>query len=319
MNNQGKNLKIIITIDAEGDNIWSWKNGDIIHTENCMYIPRFQNLCEKYGFKPVCLTDYEMVRDSRYVKYIKSLADDNRCEIGMHLHAYNNPPFYKLNVAYKDNFPFITEYPEEIIEEKVATITRELEARFERKIQSHRSGRWVSNDLYFKILKKYGYKVDCSVTPLMDWRETKGATEGSKGNDYRSYPRKPYYILDGLMEVPLTTRTIRKSFIDNPSGIKDYARIIKHNLLGRTICLSPNGKNLCDLQYLIRKEVADSSSDYLMFLLHSSELMPAGSRNFKTSDDIENLYSHLEILFKQLSLVGEGSTLSELTSWEIIL
>ncbi|WP_395754844.1 hypothetical protein [Edwardsiella ictaluri] len=48
----------IITIDTEGDNLW--QNHDRITTENARYLPRFQLLCEKYGFKPVYLTNYEM-------------------------------------------------------------------------------------------------------------------------------------------------------------------------------------------------------------------------------------------------------------------
>ena len=41
----------IITIDTEGDNLWSYKQGERVMTENSLYIPRFQELCEKYGFK----------------------------------------------------------------------------------------------------------------------------------------------------------------------------------------------------------------------------------------------------------------------------
>lgn len=43
----------IITVDTEGDNLWEYKKGTPIGTENAKYLPRFQSLCEKYGFKPV--------------------------------------------------------------------------------------------------------------------------------------------------------------------------------------------------------------------------------------------------------------------------
>ncbi len=51
----------LITIDTEGDN--SWQNHDRITTENTRFLPRFQALCEKYAFKPVYLTNYEMAMD----------------------------------------------------------------------------------------------------------------------------------------------------------------------------------------------------------------------------------------------------------------
>ena len=53
--------KFIITVDTEGDNLWGYKEGDTITTNNALYIPRFQELCENYGFKPVYLTNYEMI------------------------------------------------------------------------------------------------------------------------------------------------------------------------------------------------------------------------------------------------------------------
>ena len=58
----------IITIDTEGDNQWNTKQA--CYTENAKYIPRFQELCEKYGFKPTWLTNYEMARDPFYVEYM---------------------------------------------------------------------------------------------------------------------------------------------------------------------------------------------------------------------------------------------------------
>lgn len=37
----------IITVDTEGDNLWEYKKGTPIGTENAKYLPRFQSLCEK--------------------------------------------------------------------------------------------------------------------------------------------------------------------------------------------------------------------------------------------------------------------------------
>ncbi|NOM63837.1 deacetylase, partial [Klebsiella pneumoniae] len=40
------NPAFLITIDTEGDN--RWQKHDSITTENARYLPRFQQLCEKY-------------------------------------------------------------------------------------------------------------------------------------------------------------------------------------------------------------------------------------------------------------------------------
>lgn len=301
----------IITIDTEGDNLWNWQIGKDIYSENCLYLPRFQSLCDEFGFKPVYLTNYEMAMDKRFVKFAKTAADQNKCEIGMHLHAYNNPPFLDLNVAYRKNFPYLIEYPPEIMEGKIANITKVLQDTFERKILSHRAGRWATNGLYFSLLKKYGYTIDCSATPFVDWTSTRGATKDSSGSDYRKSPKEPYYIADGLLEVPVTIRHIRKSFIEHPTGLHDFARIAKRSIVGKNVWLRPNGTNLKEIQYLIQQERKNDSSDYLMFMIHSSELMPGGSPTFKSEKDIENLYSHLQAIFKEVSSFCTGRTLSE--------
>ena len=73
--------KFLITVDTEGDDLWHWKTGKTIATENTLFIPRFQELCEKYGFQPVYLTNYEMAEDDRWVKFAGKAAQEGKCEI----------------------------------------------------------------------------------------------------------------------------------------------------------------------------------------------------------------------------------------------
>ena len=62
----------IITVDTEGDNLWKWKKGDPISTQNAVLIPRFQELCEKYNFKPVYLMNYETDNRNRSSRWQES-------------------------------------------------------------------------------------------------------------------------------------------------------------------------------------------------------------------------------------------------------
>ena len=65
----------IITIDTEGDNIWS-RSIDV-KVENAKYLIRFQNLCDKYGFKVTYLTNYEMAESKDFIKLGKSIINNN--------------------------------------------------------------------------------------------------------------------------------------------------------------------------------------------------------------------------------------------------
>ena len=62
---------LIITIDTEGDNLWAWREGQPIGTENTRFLPPFQSLCEEYGMKPVYLSNYEMLQDPRFCAFAR--------------------------------------------------------------------------------------------------------------------------------------------------------------------------------------------------------------------------------------------------------
>lgn len=298
-----KNKSFIITVDTEGDNLWSWCDGKEITTRNAFYISRFQELCEKYGFKPTYLTNYEMALEDRWVEYGKQKAKLGLCEIGMHIHAWNSPPLYNLDRVYSGN-PYITEYPEHIINAKVQYIVELLERKFEVKILSSRSGRWATNDEYFAALKRTGIKIDCSVTPEMNLSSISGCSQNI-GNDYSKCNKCSYEIYPGIIEVPMTTRHI--NWFANGSirhGLKAF-------VVGEDMWLRPHKKSLRYLQTLTHS-VEKEECDYLEFMLHSSELMPGGSPYFKNSQDVENLYDLLESYFSIIKAKGyTGDTLTE--------
>lgn len=305
------NKYFIITIDTEGDNLWQWKVGDQIHTENAKYLPRFQELCEKFNFKPVYLTNYEMASDDFFVNYFKEKFDNNLCEIGAHLHAWNNPPQFDLPKE-QNGAPYLIEYPKEIMEEKIKTLNELLQTKFNKKIVTHRAGRWATNEDYFKILIKYGYKIDCSVTPHVDWTSHKGQTQDGKGSNYSSLPEKCFKIFDNdkyILETPTTIKELKISFSNKSNKLIAIAQKIKYLFVKRKIWLRPNKNNLKEMQKLVDK---CNANDYIMFMLHSSELMAGGSPTFKTQDDIDGLYVNLEKLFSYIFNKGyEGITLKD--------
>lgn len=300
--------KLIITLDTEGDNLWSWKPGDAISTENTLYLQRFQNLCEQYGFKPTWLTNYEMISDTRYVDFITAVEDKKTGELGMHLHAWNNPPAYDLPVC-NSGAPYLIEYPCDIMEEKIATLTEEIIAKTGIKPVSHRAGRWAMNQKYFELLDKYGYTVDCSVTPNINWSSSVGQSLDSKGSDYSSYPNKPY-VVEGtsVLEVPVSIVNSHRIFVGD--SFKSFLKGWYHAIKGQYIWLRPTGRNLREMIYLSDR-IKASDNDYAMFMIHSSELMPGGSPTFKSIQDIEKLYDDLDSLFCHLANDYEGISLRD--------
>lgn len=308
----------LISIDTEGDNLWKWDRKSPITTENAKYLPRFQDLCNKYGFKPTYLTNYEMAMDSGFVDFAKRGQQRGDCEVGMHLHAWNNPPYYELPVRSDMNpgKPYLIEYPEEIMEQKISLMTELLEQLFECKPITHRAGRWATNNVYFRLLDKFGYRVDCSVTPLISWGNDPGQTQGSYGTDYSDYPQSAYRIPDtSIFEIPVTVKRDHRRIPNETGSIRRSLKLYKRARDGYGhLWLRPNGKNLEDLLYLTELVKKSSKDDYLMFMLHSSEFMPGGSPTFDTEEKIEKLYKDLDVLFNAISKSFEGMTIGEYSS-----
>ena len=297
----------IITIDTEGDNLWQWKMNGEIKTENTLYLSRFQDLCNKYGFKPVWLSNWEMINDTKFVEFIKENLNNNRCELGAHLHAWNNPPYYELSSNENSGAPYLIEYPDEIMEQKIKILNDNFKSTFGFVPITHRAGRWAMNNTYFKLLKKYGYKIDCSYTPGIDWSNSLGQTIDFKGPNYRNVKTSPQYI-EGILEVPLIS--FKKYLFLSCSSIKGFFKNCYYLIKGKRILLRPNGKNLEELKWIVSKDIK-SKNDYLMFMLHSSEFMPGGSPTFPTHESIEKLFEDLEELFSLISKHYIGVTLSE--------
>ena len=259
----------LITIDTEEDNQWEINKSP--STENVKYLPRFQELAEKYGYKPTWLTTYNMANDEEFVRYFKTKQDNNLCEIGMHLHAWNTPPEYYLEKL-TDARPYLIEYPIEIMEKKIKTLDQLLVEKFKTKPISHRAGRWTTNDEYFNFLKKCGYKIDTSVTPGVNWNKCLGQT-GIAGSNYTKKPNDTYKIKDTLLEVPLTIRRIHAFSFKNIKSFKNLLREMKSLLVGKYQWIRPDNSYLLDGIFKVMHKCSNDK-EYIMFMIHSSELMP---------------------------------------------
>jgi hypothetical protein len=310
----------IITVDTEGDDIWSRPRE--VTTRNARFLPRFQSLCERYGYRPVYLVNYEMATCPQFVEFGRDVLRRDAGEIGMHLHAWNSPPRIPLTDDDGRHQPYLIEYPDDVMKEKITVMTRLLEERFDRRIVSHRAGRFGFDGRYAAMLLEAGYLVDCSVTPGVDWSTTLGAPDGAGGPDYRAFPDRPYFLTPGdiatparhgLLEVPVTIGT---------SGLYraapwTYRLPLAGPLFNR---ISPMRSWACPgengLAGMLRAARAARAKGAVCveFLVHSSELMPDGSPRFRGSVDVERLYASLTLLFEDLAAWCGGMTLAEFHS-----
>jgi len=188
----------IITIDTEGDDLWARPRE--ITTRNAEHLPRFQSLCERFG------SSLSTLRTTRWrcPMFLSSLRATclraGAGEVGMHLHAWNSPPLVPLTSDDFHFLPYLIEYPDQVMREKIKFVTRLLEDRFDQKMISHRAGRLGFDGRYAAMLVDAGYRVDCSVSPGIDWRGTPGSPGGNGG------PTTRRSLIDPTSSAPPTSR-----------------------------------------------------------------------------------------------------------------
>ena len=309
-----------MTIDTEGDDLWSRPRE--IGTRNAAFLPRFQALCEAHGLKPTWLVNHEMALCPVFGRFGRAVLARGTAEIGLHLHAWNSPPLVPLTDDDFRHQPYLVEYPPALMEEKIVRLLALLRERFETPVTSHRAGRWALDATYARLLARHGIRVDTSVTPGLSWAGMPGAPQGRGGSDYRGFPRRPYRVdLDRidradpsgdspLLEVPVT---LGRSRLHRLAPWAYHVPRLRRWAWGHRPMwqwLYPDGRNLVSMRELFERCVA-AGDPCLVFVLHSSELMPGGSPQSPDEACIEALYRDLGVLFGLAARHGEGMTLTE--------
>lgn len=297
----------VVTIDTEGDN--QWARGAVIETKNARFLPRFQALCEKYGVRPTWLTNWEMATAPEYQEFAKDVLARDTGEIGMHLHSWNSPPEIPLTDDDYKYHPYLIEFPEHLIREKVKVMTDTLENVFGTKMVSHRAGRFSFNEIYARILVEHGYLIDGSVTPNVSWKAYPGNPKGNGGTDFSKFPENAYFIdlndisrpgNSPLLEIPVTvTQPYFPPIVDtcrSALSVTKFTRRVSNRLFPKLTWLYPMRHNHRFLKRLLLRALHEKRQ-FAEFMIHSSELMPGGSPTFQTQRSIDSMYATLEGLF----------------------
>lgn len=306
-------MEFILTIDTEGDN--QWDHGRELAVENIKFVPRFQELCNKYNIRPTYLVTSEVCEDRFAQEIFRDYISSGKAEAGAHLHSWTTPPFfdkegYRLNDVHH---PFATELPEKLINEKLRHLTDQIESAFGRRPVSFRSGRFGFNENLARILSANSYVVDSSVTPFTNWSVSKGIPGIKGGPDFSDKLPFPYnYSFPGnsLLEIPVTilptvfplnrNNRITRFYFKNADEMLLFRQIKKYFFPNQPLWLRPfewtTGKHFLELI----DEAARIKLPFLVMMFHSSELMPGCSIYRKDKASVEKLFELLESFFNLL-------------------
>lgn len=323
-NNKDSQIRTIaVTVDTEEEGLWGAGVYPVRNctTENLRGLARFQSLCEKYLVPPTYLIDAPVLDDPIAINELKSWMRMGVCEIGSHCHPWCNPPIVSETVSNRESY--MSNLPEELQFDKLQWLTQRIADVFGKSPTSYRAGRYGFDRTTVGPLVKLGYKIDSSVLPAFDYRN-------SQGPDFRRLTRYPSRVSDlrgqsELMEVPITTGFTRPRFygfrqrlrglVDTPLGRATKLASISNRLgLTNHLKLSPEGTTLAELKGLVHSSLKDGV-EHLVLMLHSTSLLPGYSPYAKDPQGVESLYRRLEgtLEYATKSQQCIGSTLSDLT------
>ncbi len=314
---------LVVTVDTEEEGLWGGKYRRTGNTvENVRGIPRFQELCDRFGVKPTYLVDAPIVGDDGAVDLLRAIQDDGRAEIGAHLHPWCNPPLVEEINARNS---YLSNLPESLQRDKLVWLTETIEHRFGRRPTSFRAGRYGLDIRGARILHELGYEVDSSVIPFTDY-----SREG--GPNFQHAPHTPYFI-DGhdlcrphdagfLLEVPVSVGFNRPDFARaqailrramHPTlrrfrsvGILDRLGIV------RRIKFSPEQSDARRMGQLVDAYLAQQAP-VLVMMLHSSSLWPGCSPYVGDARALDGFFGRMMEVFESCLVVRGmvSATLSE--------
>jgi hypothetical protein len=315
-------MRFIITVDTEGDNQWQY-NG-CITLRNLQALPRFQRLCEQYGFVPTYLVAREILQDAGTVKALQEWQEQGSAEIGVHLEPWTTPPFMAEETANPAMQAFPSELPVEWFSRKLETLTAEVTERFKAPT-SFRAARWGLNGAMLRRLAELGYTVDCSVTPKIDWRRQCGLADGPGGPDYREAPSCSYRPSvenvcrpgnAGLVEVPMTILYTARGAGEHSALARLCARLPESRLKGvlehrlfRKRWLRVSHDSIPEDWARIYETAIRDGLGAVQLMIHSSELMTGTSPLTRTEKDTAFVFESLTAIFRtyrQRGLQGES-------------
>ena len=262
-----------------------------------------QNIFDRYNAIPTYLMTYPVVTNDISYDVIYNLFTSNRCDIGMHCHPWNTPPFNDGDLIPND---IMSSENHNNIYDKLETLFKEIQNRFYCKPLSFRAGRWKLNSCVSRAIHELGLRIDTSVTPFVSWMD-------DKGPDFFDAPILPYLFNPDdvlipksrgvLLEIPVTIGFFQKNFnicakirrwVANSSLSNWHILGILDRIGLMNLCwLSPELSDSKSMLRLARTFVKNGAS-CLNLSFHSTSLLPGINPFVKNEEDLKEFLGRIE-------------------------
>ena len=304
-------MYLAITIDVEEDN-WSNYDSDPAMS-NIGKLSELQKLFDKYHVKPTYLITYPVATDMKSVLLLREIMEDGRCEIGAHVHPWNTPPFEEEK-SVKNTMLF--NLKRELQYKKIESLHEKIHRNFEVEPVTFRAGRWGFDQTVAENMFKIGYKVDCSVSPYVNW-------ESYHGPDFSNWtPEIKRLNLDAkehdrfLLEIPATIGFLQPNFTlcNKMFNAISNSRLKHLRMIGvldrlkmlNKVWLSPEMADGMDMIRLANRMKREGYGLLNMFF-HSSSLKSGLTPYTKSLEDENKIMKRIEDFLENMAIANVKS------------
>jgi hypothetical protein len=280
--------RLLFIVDAEEEFDWSAPFARTnVSVRSMREQGKAQRIFERYGIRPTYAVDYAVATQEDGFRPLLEFAQSGACEIGAQLHGWVTPPFEE---ELSEHNSFANNLPTDLQRRKLDRLTKVIEDVFGCRPKAYRAGRYGAGDATPRILREFGYQVDCSVLP--------GRSSVAMAPDYAGAPVTPYWLAGerSILEIPVTVCDVgfaRKlgggvyDSIASPLGrsLRSPGIAARLRLLNR-IRLTPEGSTIQEARRLTRSMLAEGHRIFVVSY-HTPSLVPGCTPYVRNQRDLE--------------------------------
>ncbi|MBP0445130.1 glycosyltransferase [Roseomonas sp. SSH11] len=309
----GRPPELQVVIDTEAD--FDWNKGTVTDTGRVSSIAGLRDsfpMFKAHGLFPALVVDYPVATQAHSARIVQDLAEQG-CEVGVHLHSWSTPP----QVEPRDDWHSFSGNLGPMLErEKLALLTRHVEALLGHAPRMFKAGRYGLGPHTVAALKSLGFETDLSICPSYNY-------SAMGGPNFTGFTSRPgwYGEAGGLLSLPTTAA--RLGFMSRVSpqltnrvltGRRSERFAARLNVL-YPVRLSPEGNDLETMIALTRRLYASGLRIFTLSL-HSPTLQVGNTPYARTQDEVQALLGRIDayLHFFRAELGGRFSTPSQLRS-----
>jgi hypothetical protein len=260
---------------------------DEIATTAVAVLPEANRRFATRGLVPTYMVDWPVAACPIGAAAVAEMLAAGECDIGAQLHPWVNPPHDEIVTGRNS---FVGSLPAPLERAKIAALTEKLTEAFGQRPLSYRAGRYGIGANTARSLVAEGYRMDVSVRALFDY-----SAEG--GANFTEHPIWPYWLENGLLEVPLTA-CLTGALSGTPSLLRRKSLqgpLSRSRLLNR-VPLTPEGVTLREAKHAI-EVLLDRGTDLFSLSFHTPSVVPGHTPYVRDQSDLATFWGWWDGVF----------------------